>query len=63
MDEVLLKKLRYKAGPAAILNPPEGYDLGIEKEEQLTGIYEFVQLFVQTREINRMAAESNQKFK
>jgi hypothetical protein len=48
MVEGLLKKLRYKEGPAAILNPPEGYELGIETdngEEKLN----FVQLFVNNR--------------
>jgi hypothetical protein len=48
MVEGLLKKLRYKEGPAAVLNPPLGYELGIEtdnEEEKLN----FVQLFVNNR--------------
>ncbi|WP_174732312.1 hypothetical protein [Mesobacillus harenae] len=48
MDE-LLKKLRYKAGPAVVLNAPKEYKLGIESEEELTE-YEFVQVFVHNSE-------------
>jgi hypothetical protein len=43
--EELVKKLRYKQGPAAIVNAPEGYHLGIENETT-DGRYDFVQLFV-----------------
>jgi len=48
MSEELLKKLRYKEGPALVLNAPEGYRLGIEteaagREEDKAA---FLQLFV-----------------
>jgi hypothetical protein len=47
----LIKKLKYKDGAALVLNPPEGYHLGIEtipsSDEQL---YNFVQLFVNNSE-------------
>ncbi|MEC0245240.1 hypothetical protein ACI48J_00450 [Paenibacillus chitinolyticus] len=47
MSEELLKKLRYKEGPAFVLNAPEGYRLGIEtvtagQEDKAA----FLQLFV-----------------
>jgi hypothetical protein len=48
MVEGLLKKLRYKEGPAAILNPPVGYELGIETEKEEDKL-NFVQLFVNSR--------------
>lgn len=50
MNEALLKKLRYKTGPAAVINPPEGYHLGIESEANQIEKYDFVQLFVQNRQ-------------
>lgn len=47
----LIKKLKYKEGTALVLNPPEGYHLGIEtnlaEEEEL---YDFVQIFVNNSE-------------
>lgn len=46
MNEALLKKMRYKEGAAAVINPPEGYHLGIEAEGGLADKYEFIQLFV-----------------
>jgi hypothetical protein len=48
MIEALLKKLRYKVGPAVIFNPPEGYELGIETENEKDQL-NFVQLFVNSR--------------
>ncbi|WML45706.1 hypothetical protein [Neobacillus sp. PS3-40] len=49
MVEMLLKKLLYKEGIAAVLNPPEGYSLGIEAATvDLKGKYDFIQLFVTT---------------
>ena len=44
--EELLKKLRYKAGRALVLNAPEGYQLGIETDSEAADKYDFVQLFV-----------------
>ena len=44
--EELIKKLRYKQGPALVLNPPEGFTLGIESVEDDVDQYEFIQLFV-----------------
>lgn len=44
--EALLKKLRYKAGAALVLNAPEGYRLGIESDAEPDKTYDFVQLFV-----------------
>ncbi|MCD1261484.1 hypothetical protein B5M42_022025 [Paenibacillus athensensis] len=45
--EELLKKLRYKAGPAAILHAPEGYAPGFGEQSPADGAtYGFVQLFV-----------------
>ncbi|MFB7814839.1 hypothetical protein [Paenibacillus chitinolyticus] len=48
MSEELLKKLRYKEGPALVLNAPEGYRLGIETEaaNQEEDKAAFLQLFV-----------------
>ncbi|WP_019423355.1 hypothetical protein [Paenibacillus sp. OSY-SE] len=46
MQAELLKKLRYKAGRAAVLNAPEGYHLGVEDGTEAAGRYDFVQLFV-----------------
>ncbi|MFC9777074.1 hypothetical protein [Paenibacillus chitinolyticus] len=47
MSEELLKKLRYKEGPALVLNAPEGYRLGIETEAaNQEDKAAFVQLFV-----------------
>ena len=44
--EELLKKLRYKQGPALVLNPPEGFKLGVESGEDDLDQYAFIQLFV-----------------
>jgi hypothetical protein len=47
ISEELLKKLRYKIGQAAVVNGPDGYQLGIESEANYAnGKYDFVQLFV-----------------
>jgi hypothetical protein len=46
MEKSLTEKLRYKSGRAIILNPPEGYSLGISSETELEGIFEYLQLFV-----------------
>ncbi len=45
MEEVV-KKLRYKTGPAIVLYPPEGFRLGIETDDVLDGKFEFVLLFI-----------------
>lgn len=50
MNEGLLKKLRYKEGQALVVNPPEGYKLGIESKKSAEGKYDFVQLFVKNKE-------------
>jgi spore cortex formation protein SpoVR/YcgB (stage V sporulation) len=46
MQEELLKKLRYKQGRALVMQAPEGYALGIEDQEEPSGTYDFIQLFV-----------------
>lgn len=54
MSAELLKKLRYKQGPALVVNAPEGYDLGIGAEnEPEDGPYAFVQLFVKNEQETR----------
>lgn len=51
MSGDLLKKLRYKNGPAMVLNAPEGYDLGIATEQDLEGgPFAFVQVFVKNEQ-------------
>lgn len=50
MNEELVKKLRYKEGPAMVINAPEGYKLGIESKTDQSEKYEFVQLFVSNRQ-------------
>lgn len=46
MNEAILKKLRYKEGRAAVINAPEGYELGTQDEGEREGPYDFLQLFV-----------------
>ncbi|TVY12029.1 hypothetical protein [Paenibacillus cremeus] len=55
MQEELVKKLRYKAGQAAVIHAPEGYRLGIETESaDAKGPFDFVQLFVaDSQEVNQ----------
>lgn len=48
--EELIKKLRYKHGPALVINPPEGYILGIETDKAASEHFEFIQLFVNNSE-------------
>lgn len=48
--EELIKKLRYKQGPALVINPPEGYILGIETDKAASEHFEFIQLFVNNSE-------------
>ncbi|MCM3664972.1 hypothetical protein M3204_11185 [Mesobacillus subterraneus] len=48
--EELIKKLRYKQGPALVLNPPEGYILGIETDKGASEHFDFIQLFVNNSE-------------
>jgi hypothetical protein len=50
MSAELLKKLRYKEGPALVLNTPEGFDIGFESSSALEGTYGFVLLFVNNSE-------------
>lgn len=51
MNEALLKKLRYRSGPAAVWNAPEGLDLGIESvPEGNAGKVEFAFLFAKNAE-------------
>lgn len=45
MEKQLFQKLQYKNGKAAVLNAPEGYELGIEASGELEGTFDFVQLF------------------
>jgi hypothetical protein len=46
MDKTLADKLRYKEGRTIIINPPEGFSLGIYSENKLEGTFDFLQLFV-----------------
>lgn len=46
MEAELVKKLRYKAGRARVLNAPAGYLLGIETNEESEEKFDFIQLFV-----------------
>jgi len=46
MNEEILKKLRYKEGRAAVINAPDGYELGTHDREEREGPYDFLQLFV-----------------
>ncbi|MDP4085916.1 MAG: hypothetical protein Q8934_15015 [Bacillota bacterium] len=50
MNEVLLKKLKFKTGPAIVINPPEGYQIGIENNEMNNEKLNFIQLFVNNRQ-------------
>lgn len=43
-EQEILKKLRYKAGQATVLNAPEGYRLGLDS--RMDGPYDFVLLYV-----------------
>jgi hypothetical protein len=57
--EALIKKLRYKQGPALVLNPPEGYILGIESDNAATEQFDFIQLFVNnSEEVEKWLAEA-----
>jgi hypothetical protein len=46
LDKTIADKLRYKQGRALIINPPEGFSLGIESETKLEGTFDFLQLFI-----------------
>ncbi|PYI54608.1 hypothetical protein [Paenibacillus flagellatus] len=47
MNEEVVKKLRYKEGKAIVVNPPEGFRLGIETGTDLDeGAYDFLLVFV-----------------
>ncbi|MFD2612270.1 hypothetical protein [Paenibacillus gansuensis] len=47
MDNELLKKMKYKGGRAAIMNVPEGIQLGLPAVQELEGAYDFVVGFMQ----------------
>lgn len=42
----ILKKLRYKEGRSIVLNPPEGFDFGMNGTMEPGERYEFILLFV-----------------
>lgn len=46
----LTNKLKYKEGPAAVVNAPEGFSLGIEADSSLDGTYQLVLGFVKNAE-------------
>jgi hypothetical protein len=47
VSDELLKKLKYKTGRALVIGSvPEGFELGIEADRTVEGLYEFVMLFV-----------------
>lgn len=50
MNEFLLKKMKYKEGSAKVINPPEGYRLGIESDGNQKDKYDFIQIFVKNRQ-------------
>lgn len=45
MEKAMFQKLHFKNGRAAVLEAPEGYELGIDAEKELNGKFDFVQLF------------------
>jgi hypothetical protein len=50
MDTTLADKLRYKQGRAIIINPPEGFSVGIKSEDKLEGTFDFLQLFIRNNQ-------------
>jgi disulfide oxidoreductase YuzD len=48
VEKSLAEKLRYKQGRAIVLNAPDDFNLGIHAEKELTGKFDFLQLFVRS---------------
>jgi hypothetical protein len=46
MDKTLADKLRYKEGRAIIINPPEGFILGMDTENKFEGSFDFLLIFI-----------------
>ncbi|MCC3376475.1 hypothetical protein [Cohnella sp. REN36] len=50
MSKPLYQKLYYKSGRAAVLNAPEGFDLGVDVETAPEGKFDFVLVFARNAE-------------